>query len=117
MSSVYYLLDYFRVPLCLCFKAIESKCETILVKMTLICMKMKLHAELIFIYKVLALRLVLKQSQKRTRKWSLTLLTLQEDVMHRSLTVNEVLVYQAHLRLPSTISNEEKRRRIQEVNM
>ena len=30
----------------------ESKCETILRKMTLICMKMKLHAELIFIWKV-----------------------------------------------------------------
>ena len=27
----------------------ESKCETILIKMTLICKKMKLHAELIFI--------------------------------------------------------------------
>ena len=27
----------------------ESKCKTILMKMTLICMKMKLHAELIFI--------------------------------------------------------------------
>ena len=27
----------------------ESKCETILVKMSLICMKMKLHVELIFI--------------------------------------------------------------------
>ena len=27
----------------------ESKCETIAMKMTLICMKMKLHAELIFI--------------------------------------------------------------------
>ena len=30
----------------------ESKCENILMKMTLICMKMKLHAELIFIWKV-----------------------------------------------------------------
>ena len=30
----------------------ESKCETILMKMTLIYMKMKLHAELIFIWKV-----------------------------------------------------------------
>ena len=30
----------------------ESKCETILVKMILIYMKMKLHAELIFIWKV-----------------------------------------------------------------
>ena len=30
----------------------ESKCETILMKMTLICMRMKLHAELIFIRKV-----------------------------------------------------------------
>ena len=27
----------------------ESNCETILMKMTLICMKMKLHAELILI--------------------------------------------------------------------
>ena len=30
----------------------ESKCETIVMKMTLICMRMKLHAELIFIWKV-----------------------------------------------------------------
>ena len=30
----------------------ESKCETILMKMTLICMRMKLHAELIYIWKV-----------------------------------------------------------------
>ena len=37
-----------RVPL---FQG-ESKCETILMKMTLICMKMKLHGELIFIWKV-----------------------------------------------------------------
>ena len=36
----------------------ESKCETILMKTTLICLKMKLHAEL-----------VLKQRHKRTRKW------------------------------------------------
>ena len=28
---------------------LKSKCETILMNMTLICMKMKLHAELIFI--------------------------------------------------------------------
>ena len=27
----------------------ESKCETIVMKMTLICIRMKLHAELIFI--------------------------------------------------------------------
>ena len=39
-------IGHFRVPLCLCFKASLS------VKMTLICMKMKLHAELIFIRKV-----------------------------------------------------------------
>ena len=37
--------------------------------------------------------------------------------MHRSLTVNEVLIYQANLRLPSTISSEEKKRRILEVNI
>ena len=30
----------------------ESKCETILMKMTLICLRMKLRAELIFIWKV-----------------------------------------------------------------
>ena len=30
----------------------ESKCKTVLMKMTLICMKMTLHAELIFIRKV-----------------------------------------------------------------
>ena len=30
----------------------ESKCETIVMKMSLICMKMKLHAELIFVWKV-----------------------------------------------------------------
>ena len=30
----------------------EYKCETVLMKMTLICMKMKLHAELIFIWEV-----------------------------------------------------------------
>ena len=33
----------------------ESKCETILMKMTLICKKMNLHAELVFIWKVLHL--------------------------------------------------------------
>ena len=42
-------IRHFRVALCLCFKAIESKRETILRKMTLFCMKMKLHVELIFI--------------------------------------------------------------------
>ena len=42
----------------------ESKGKSILMKMTLICMKMKLNAELIF-----SLRLVLKQRRKRTRKW------------------------------------------------
>ena len=30
----------------------ECKCETILMKMTLVCMKMKLHAELIFMWKI-----------------------------------------------------------------
>ena len=33
----------------------ESKCETILMKMALICERIKLHAELIFIWKVLLL--------------------------------------------------------------
>ena len=38
----------------------ESKCKSILMKMTLICMKMKLNAELIF-----SLRLVLKTRETR----------------------------------------------------
>ena len=44
---------------------IESKCETIRMKMTLICMKIKLHAELIFHMKGFALRFVLKQRHKK----------------------------------------------------
>ena len=50
-------MDHFRVPLCFCFKASLSAkqethsllCETILMKMSLIYMKIKLHAELIFV--------------------------------------------------------------------
>ena len=47
----------------------ESKCETILIKISLICMKMNLQGELIFHMKGFSLRLVLKQRHKRTRKW------------------------------------------------
>ncbi|PFX15499.1 ABC transporter G family member 28 [Stylophora pistillata] len=39
----------------------------------------------------------------------------QEDIMHRTLTVKEVLIYQANLRLPSSISKEEKKRKVNEV--
>ena len=46
----------------------ESRYETIHMKMTLICMKMKLQVELSF-----ALRLVLKQRHKITRKWPIKL--------------------------------------------
>ena len=35
--------------------------------------------------------------------------------MHRMLTVKEVLIYQANLRLPSTISMEEKKIKVNEV--
>ncbi|RMX47630.1 hypothetical protein pdam_00015147, partial [Pocillopora damicornis] len=45
----------------------------------------------------------------------LVLFFLQEDIMHRSLTVKEVLIYQANLRLPSSISQEEKKRKVNEV--
>ena len=41
------LIGHFRVPICL-FQS-ESKCENMVMKMTLICTKMKLRAELIFI--------------------------------------------------------------------
>ena len=44
-------IGHFRVPLCLCFKASLSA-KPFLLKWLLICMKMKLHAELIFIWKV-----------------------------------------------------------------
>ena len=44
-------INHFRNSLVPLFQG-ESKCETILMKMTLICMKMKLHAELIFVWKV-----------------------------------------------------------------
>ena len=50
----------------------ESKCETILKKMTLICMEMKLQAGLIFIRKVSHLDSFWqrhKSRHKRTRKW------------------------------------------------
>lgn len=35
--------------------------------------------------------------------------------MHRMLTVKEVLIYQANLRLPSIISMEEKKIKVNEV--
>ena len=35
--------------------------------------------------------------------------------MHRSLTVKEVLIYQANLRLPSSVSNDDKKTRVNEV--
>ena len=47
-GQIYWPFPSSHVPL---FQS-ESKCKTILMKMTLICMKMKLHAELIFIWKV-----------------------------------------------------------------
>ena len=42
-------IGHFRVPLCRCFKASLSVKPFSVMKMTLICMRMKLHAELIFI--------------------------------------------------------------------
>ena len=47
----------------------KSKCETILMKMALICMKMKVHVEPHFHVRGFSLRLVLIQRHKRTRKW------------------------------------------------
>ena len=49
-SSTGKKIGHFRVFVSL-FQS-EFKCETIVMKMTLICMRMKLHAELIFIWKV-----------------------------------------------------------------
>ena len=47
----------------------ESKCETILMKMTLICIKKETAYRTHFRMKGFALGLVLKQKHKRTRKW------------------------------------------------
>ena len=47
MKSIGHLISRSLVSL---FQS-KSKCETIFMKMTLICMKMRLHAELIFIWK------------------------------------------------------------------
>ena len=47
----------------------ESKCETILMKMTLICIKKETACKTHFHMKGFALGLVLKQRHKRTRKW------------------------------------------------
>ena len=60
-------IGHFRVPLCLCFNASLST-KPFLWKWLLICMKIKLHVELIF-----ALRLVLKGRHKRTRNWPIDL--------------------------------------------
>ena len=51
LKQWYSNIGHFRVPLCLCFKV------SLWAKMTLICMKMKLHVELIFIWKVMHLSL------------------------------------------------------------
>ena len=49
VRNVHYLINRsFLSSLVPLFQS-ESKCETIVMKMTLICMRMKLHAELIFI--------------------------------------------------------------------
>ena len=50
----------------------ESKCETILMKMTLICMKKKLRVELIFIWKVSHLDSLWNRGT-RTQKWPIEL--------------------------------------------
>ena len=54
----------------------ESKCEIIPMKMTLICMKIKLHAELI----------VLKERCKRTRKWPNCIVTISRLLLLADLS-------------------------------
>ena len=61
-------IGHFRVSLCLCFKT-SLRVKTILMKITLICMKMKTACGTHFHMNGFALRLVLKQRRKRTRKW------------------------------------------------
>merc|ERR1719163_2378658 len=39
----------------------------------------------------------------------------QDDIMHSELTVKQVLFYQAHLRLPSDMDIESKKRTIEDV--
>ena len=59
----------------------ESKCETILMKMTFICMKKKLHAELVFIWKVSHLGLLWNRG---TRELGDGLLLRRHLVMRRN---------------------------------
>ena len=73
----------------------ESKCETSLMKITLICMKMKLYAELIFIWKVLHFGLVLKQRRKRTRKWLIRFAQSQRIETIRSTNQNAKQIHVA----------------------
>ena len=71
----------------------ESKCETILMKITSIfIVKMKLHAELIFMGKVCAVRLVLKQRYKRARKMAYFKLQLLESVVSISQNLKKIIV-------------------------
>ena len=71
------------VPLC----QSESKCKTILMKMTLICMKMKLHAELVFIMKGFALGLVFKTNYPWKQQTSPRCKENKVSLSHHSLSV------------------------------
>ena len=68
----------------------KSKCETILMKMTLICMKMKLHAELIFIWKVSHLDSFWNRAATRNSEmayWTLALHVSLEQALTLTATV------------------------------
>ena len=75
----------------------ESKCETILMKMTLICMKMKLHG--------FALTLVLKQRHKRNSVGNgLTRLHFAADFLQKNKKINPRIILQMRRSLTKVFS-------------
>ena len=49
------------------------------------------------------------------QKPSVFVISLQEDVMHRNLTVKEVLWYQAELRLPGHVPKKQREQKVKQV--
>ena len=72
----------FPSPLVPLFQS-ESKCKTILMKMTLICMEMK----------GFALRLVLKQRYKKTRKWPICISEPKKCAFKKGLETSQNVGY------------------------
>ena len=71
----------------------DSDCETILMKMTLTCMKMKLHAELIFISKVSHLDSFLNRDTRELRNglWERVILKTNTEKKVENTTQQSII--------------------------